>query len=278
MARPYKLPATFPSDVQAIACDLDRTLIADDLVIRPRTRAALDAARAAGLRVVLATGRMWQSVRPYALAAGVDEPVICYQGAAVVEPATGAFLRHEPIPVGLARETIAAVESEGFQLNVYVDDELYVAKVTPEAERYALFQNLRLHEVGPLREWLAAPPTKLVAIGEEADLDVLEEHLKARFDSRLFIAKSLPIFLEFAQKGVTKGSGLAFVAGHAGFSLERAVSFGDGENDVELLQAAGYGIAVAGSHPRLLAVADLVCPPADEEGVAQVIEALLARP
>ena len=53
------------------------------------------------------------------------------------------------------------------------------------------------------------------------------------------------------------------------------MAFGDGENDVELLEWAGYGVAVANAHERLRALADLVCPPADEEGVAQVIEAVL---
>jgi Cof subfamily protein (haloacid dehalogenase superfamily) len=259
-----------------VVCDLDRTLIADDLVIRPRTQAAIDAARAAGIRVLIATGRMFRSVRPYALAAGGGEPVICYQGAAVVNPLTGEFLRHEPIPLSLAREAIGALEAEGFQLNVYVDDELFVASVTPEAERYARFQKLDINPVGSLLDWLAAPPTKLVVIGEPGELDSLEERLKARFRERLFIAKSLPIFLELAQRGVTKGSGLAFAASHLGFALERTVAFGDGENDVELLEAAGYGVAVEGSHPRLLDVADWLCPPAEEEGVAQVIEAMLA--
>lgn len=229
--------------------------------------------------MLVATGRMFRSVRPYVTAAGIDDPVICYQGAAVVEPATGAFLRHEPIPLHLAREVIAAVETEGFQLNVYVDDLLYVASVTPEAERYARFQKLEINPVGPLLDWLAAPPTKLVAIGESEELDVLQDWMKNRFDDRLFIAKSLPIFLEFAQQGVTKGSGLAFAAEHLGFSLERTVAFGDGENDVELLEAAGYGIAVEGSHPRLVEIADWLCPPAEEEGVAQVLEAIVdSRP
>jgi hypothetical protein len=174
---------------------------------------------------------------------------------------------------------IAAVETEGFQLNVYVDDLLYVASVTPEAERYARFQKLEINPVGPLLDWLAAPPTKLVAIGESEELDVLQDWMKNRFDDRLFIAKSLPIFLEFAQQGVTKGSGLAFAAEHLGFSLERTVAFGDGENDVELLEAAGYGIAVEGSHPRLVEIADWLCPPAEEEGVAQVLEAIVdSRP
>jgi Cof subfamily protein (haloacid dehalogenase superfamily) len=258
-----------------LACDLDRTLIAEDGVLRPRTRAAIRAARAAGIRVIVVTGRMFQSVRRYLADAGIEEPVVCYQGAVVAEPVSGRFLRHEPIPLELARETIEAVVDEGYHLNCYVDDELYVAEVTPEARAYADFQHIAIHAVGDLATWLDRPPTKLVSVGEPEALDGLEAELKARFDGRLYISKSLPFFLEFASPQVTKGTGLAFLAEHMGFARKATVAFGDGENDIELLEWAGYGVAVANAHRRVLEVADFVCPSADEEGVAQVIEAFL---
>jgi hydroxymethylpyrimidine pyrophosphatase-like HAD family hydrolase len=91
----------------------------------------------------------------------------------------------------------------------------------------------------------------------------------------MYISKSLPYFLEFASPDVTKASGLAFVAKHLGFSQARTVGFGDGENDVPLLEWTGYAVAVENAHDRVLAVADFVCPSVDEEGVAQVIEAYL---
>ena len=220
---------------------------------------------------------MFRSVKPYLEAAGIDDPVICYQGAVVADPTTGRFLRHEPIPVELGRETIAALREEQFHVNCYVNDELYVDCVTPEAERYASFQHLPIHEVGDLEAWLSEPPTKLVAIGDPDELDGLEARMKKRFPGRLYISKSLPFFLEFASTEVTKGSGLTFLAEHLGFSRERTVAFGDGENDVELLEWPVFGVAVANAHPRVLEIADWVCPSAEEEGVAQVIEALLER-
>jgi Cof subfamily protein (haloacid dehalogenase superfamily) len=227
------------------------------------------------MHVVVVTGRMFQAVRPYVREAGLDDPVICYQGAVVAEPGSGRWLRHEPIPLELARETIAAVQDEGYGLNCYVDDELYVAEVTSEARRYAEFQHLVIHPVGDLLGWLADPPTKLVTIGDPVELDGLEQRMKARFDGRLYISKSLPYFLECASPGVTKAAGLEFLAEHLGFDAEQTVAFGDGENDIELVDWAGYGVAVANAHERVLAVADLVCPPVEEEGVAQVIEAFL---
>ncbi|HVR12644.1 MAG TPA: HAD hydrolase family protein, partial [Gaiellaceae bacterium] len=128
-------------------------MIAEDAVLRPRTRAAIERTLEADIHVVLVTGRMFRSVRPYALEAGIEGPLVCYQGAVVADPVGGHWLRHVPIPLELARETIAALKDEGFSPNCYVDDELYVAEVTPEARRYADFQHLELHEVGNLLEW-----------------------------------------------------------------------------------------------------------------------------
>lgn len=225
--------------------------------------------------MIIVTGRMFRSVRPYALAAGITEPVVCYQGAVVADPLSGEFLRHVPMPMAEALEAIGATAELGYTVLCYVDDELYVARETPASEAYAHFQELSVNVVGDLAAWLEQAPTKLVTVGDPDDMDELEVELKARFGDRLYISKSLPHFLEFAGPEVTKAAGLAFVAERLGFAREATVAFGDGENDVELLEWAGYGVAVANAHARVLAIADFVCPSVDEEGVAQVVEAVL---
>ena len=242
--------------------------------MRPRTRAAVQAVRDAGLPFVIVTGRMYRSAKRYLDELGLSEPIVCYQGA-VVADAGGHFLRHVRIPLEPAREAVAAIVAGGHHLNVYVDDELYVSEGTAEARAYAGFQNLPIPAVGDLLQWLDTPPTKLVAVGERTVMDELEVELKERFDGRLYISKSLPEFLELAAPGVTKAEGLAFAAELLGVELSHIVAFGDGENDVELVRATGYGVAVANAHERVLEAADLVCPRDSEEGVAQVLEAFL---
>jgi len=244
-------------------------------VLRPRTRAAIARTRAAGVHVVVVTGRMFRAVRPYLVEAGLDDPVVCYQGAVVADPRSGEFLRHVPIPRPVALEAIDAVVAAGFHVNCYVDDELYVAEVTPEARAYADFQGLEIHAVGALRDWLHDDPTKLVAVGDARALDELEAELKPRFAGRLFVSKSLPFFLEFAHPDVSKGSGLQFVADRLGFTSAETVACGDGENDRELLDWAGYGVAVANAHDDILARADLVVDDVEHEGVATLLEAYL---
>jgi len=224
--------------------------------------------------VIVVTGRMVRSVRQALAPAGIDAPVICYQGA-VVADADGTWLRHEPLPVELARETIAALAKEGYSPNVYVDDVLYVATDSPEARAYADLNRIEFHVVGDLLDWLEEPPTKLVCVGEPAALDDLEPRMKQRFGDTEHISKSLPHFLEFARAGVTKGAGLDFLSERLGFGKSDTIAFGDGENDIELVEWPAYGIAVENAHQRVKAVASWICPPAEEQGVAQVLEALL---
>jgi Cof subfamily protein (haloacid dehalogenase superfamily) len=228
--------------------------------------------------VIVVTGRMFRGVRPYLVEAGLDDPGVCYLGDVVADPATGEFLRHVPIPRATALEAIDAVVEAGFHVNCYVDDELYVAEVTPEARAYADFQGLEIHAVGPLHEWLRGDPTKLVAVGEPAALDALEAELEPRFAGKLFVSKSLPYFLEFAHPDVNKGSGLQFVADRLGFTPAETVACGDGENDRELLDWAGFRVAVANAHPEILARADLVLPDVEHEGVAELLDAYLDSP
>ena len=274
---PLELPAGLPPEVEAIACDLDRTILARGAQLEPQLIEAIAAARERGIHVVIATGRMFRSVRPLALEAGLPGPVVCYQGALVAEAQSGRFLLHEPMSVEIAREAIEALAEEGYSPNVYVNDEMYVADHTAASNRYASTQSIGVREVGDLLDWLSEPPTKLVVVGDPDHLDEVKLRMRRRFDGRLFISKSLAYFLEFAAHGVTKGSGLAFVADSLGFALERTIAFGDGENDIELLDVAGFGVAVEDADPSLTPVTDWSVPPPEKLGVARAIEALLAR-
>jgi Cof subfamily protein (haloacid dehalogenase superfamily) len=221
---------------------------------------------------------MFRSVRPYVDQAEIREPVVCYQGAAVVDPSTGRFLVHLPVELELARELVAFLVDRNASPNVYVDDELYVAEHNDHSRAYAGFQHLPVHEVGNLLGWLDEPPTKLVVVADPSVLEPLRAEATERFGDELFVTTSLPTFLEFGRAGVSKGTALASVCKRLGLDLSRVVAFGDGENDVELIQTAGFGVAIETGHERLLAVADATCPPPAAFGVARIIEAVLAAP
>jgi Cof subfamily protein (haloacid dehalogenase superfamily) len=272
-------PGLDPTTVRAVAMDLDRTILADNLEFSPAVLRAVGRLDGAGIAAIVATGRMFASARPYALQLGVTAPLICYQGALVADPCTGEWLLHRPMPVALAHEVIEAVEAAGFHMNVYVDDRLYVEELNEEAITYANHARLEAHPVGDLRSWLDRPTTKIVVVGEPEPLDTLQDELRARFDGHAFIAKSLPIFLELALPGVSKGSALEFVCKRLGIDPAAVVAFGDGANDVELFEAAGLGVAVADGDAALRPIAGWTVPSVDDDGVAGFLDALVdSRP
>lgn len=260
--------------VEAVAMDLDRTILPRSLELTDRLVAAVAAVRATGVRPIIATGRMFRSARPFALRLDLDTPLICYQGALIADARSGEWLVHTPMPVPLAREVLGALD--GQHVNVYVHDELYVEELNADALEYARHSKLEPRVVGPLDEWLTEPTTKIVVVGEPARLDVLETQLHDRFGQRLFIAKSLPHFLEVAEPEVSKGSGLRWVCRRLGIEPGRVISFGDGANDIELLQEAGLGVAVEDADPALLPHAAFTVPSVEEDGVAAFLEELAA--
>jgi Cof subfamily protein (haloacid dehalogenase superfamily) len=244
-------------------------------VLRPRTLAAIAAARAAGIHVIVATGRMFRAVRPYLRQAELRDPVVCYQGAAVVDPGSGTFLLHEPLDLELARKAIALLDAAGHPPNCYVREELVVARQTPYSRAYAEFQDIPVTEVGDLVAWLNEAPTKLVSVGEPDELAELRVPLADELGPKAFVTTSLPFLLEIGNAAVSKGTGAAWVAKRLGIAAERSVAFGDGENDLELLAWSGFGVAVENANLRLREHADSICPGPEEEGVAAVIQAFV---
>jgi Cof subfamily protein (haloacid dehalogenase superfamily) len=269
-------PDLDPAAVRAVAMDVDRTILPESLELRPRLVEAVKAVADVGITPILATGRMFRSSRPFALQLGVTAPLICYQGALIADPVSGEWLRHDPMPVPLAREVIEACNARDQHCNVYVRDELYVADLNLYALEYARHAKLEAHAVGDLIAWLHQPTTKIVVVGEPEALDVMQDELRAQFDGRLFIAKSLPFFLECAQPGVSKGSALHWVCDRLAIDPAAVVGFGDGANDVELLEEAGYGVAIDTADADLLRHARATVAPPEQDGVATFLEALVS--
>ena len=262
-----------PSAVQGVFIDLDGTVV-DHAELLPSAVESVAALQDAGVPVVVSTGRMFISARRFADLLDAADPVVCFQGALVGLRSTQEVLRHEQLAVDDARAIIAAIVETGEHLNVMTSDAFYVAEDNAEAQRYAQSARVPVNAVGDLVAWLDQPVTKLVVSGEPERMDALRDALVPRFGERAFIAKSLPHYLEVAAPGVHKGVGCAFAAATLGLDPACCVAIGDGENDLEMLEWAGFGIAVDGGHPALLATADWIAPPVEDEGAPRVMRAI----
>ena len=245
-----------------VAADLDGTLIGRDLTWAHGLPEALADLRAAGVSVVICTGRMLQSARRVVARLGLsDGPVICYQGALVADLASGEWLRHVPMDGEAATDVVRHVRAMRRQLNAYIDDLLYVEQVNEWARRYAEHVEVDIHTVDDMEvEVLRRPPTKLVLVSSPADVDEILPGLQERWRGRLYVTRSQPDYIEFADGSVSKSGALAWLCARLDVGREAVVTLGDGMNDVDMLEWAGLGVAVAEAAEPVRAAADLVVP------------------
>jgi HAD superfamily hydrolase (TIGR01484 family) len=129
--------------------------------------------------------------------------------------------------------------------------------------------------VGDLKEFAANELTRLVVVGDEQEIQRLETELKSEFNSRLYVTRSLPHFCEILHPQAGKDRALAWISEYLGVRQDETVAFGNGYNDVQMLEWAGLGVAVGGAVSEVLQVADRIAPPIEEDGAAQVLEELL---
>jgi hydroxymethylpyrimidine pyrophosphatase-like HAD family hydrolase len=113
---------------------------------------------------------------------------------------------------------------------------------------------------------------------DDDEIERLEAELKERFASTdLYITRSLSYFCEILHPDGGKDKALNWLCESNGIQSEETIAFGNGYNDVQMLEWAGYSVAIGGAVPQVLEVADTVAPPIEEDGAAQVIEGLLDR-
>ncbi len=259
--------------IRLLAIDLDGTLINDALQMAPRDEEAVKAAVAAGLHVVLATGRMLRSALPYAERLGLHGPMINYQGAVVRDLGTGEVWYRCELTVAMQQRVLAFAEPRDLHVNVYVDEEIYTARARPEADLYAKIARVPYHVVGPLSRWIRGPGTKMVMVEldpERVPLRIAE--LDAWMAGVATVTRSLQWFVEVVNPEASKSHALAMVAERLHVPRPEVCAIGDNKNDQDMIAWAGLGVAMRTSPPEVKAIARYVTTTPEEAGVADVIE------
>jgi hypothetical protein len=256
-----------------IAADLDGTLMGEDAIISPKVKDAVRRAMEKGVRFTIATGRAFGSALPFAEELGINAPLICYQGGLIRDHLSGQVIYEQSVPLPLVQEVIRFTRQRGLHLHVYVDGRAYVERMTPEARYYTRIAGAAVYPVGDMLAFLDREPMKFIIIlSEDRATGPLIAKLGALFAGRMRFVRSYPRFVEGIPLGVSKGHALALLAAHLGIPLGETIGIGDNDNDLELVERAGLGVAMGNASPVVKAAADYIAPPVNEEGVVGVIE------
>jgi Cof subfamily protein (haloacid dehalogenase superfamily) len=258
-----------------VALDIDGTIRSPDYPLSDRTRKTLSLVTDAGAYVTVATGRMFSAAIEAVEGLELRSPIASFQGAHVADPTTGEVLWHRPLEPSMAREALDAVAPWGLDVMAYLSDRVYIREMTPGLEAYGERNNVIVTAVGDLSAIADEGLTRLVVAGVADEIERLETSLKERFDSTLYVTRSLPHFCEILHPEGGKDKALGWLCDYLGVGPQDTIAFGNGYNDVQMLQWAALGVAVAGAVPQVIEVADRTAPPIEEDGVAQVLEELL---
>lgn len=264
--------------VRLMISDIDGTLVNDEHVIPANVVAAIRNYKDRGGRFVLASARPPLGMTALADQLGFDVPLVSFNGAYITQrDADGelAPLFEEPLATSAARTVyrLAREQDLGVSVNVfselhwYVDEEEYWEQQEAAITGFA-------PEVQPLREVLAGtePIHKILVMGEEPSIDVLEAALTDRPELELAISRSKPTYLEITHDGVTKAAALTFLRDYFDIPLAETLAIGDGGNDLPMVRAAGVGVAMGNGAKALQQVADAVVADNNVGGIAEAIK------
>jgi Cof subfamily protein (haloacid dehalogenase superfamily) len=256
-----------------IATDLDGTLVGRDDRISPRSAKALAQAAAAGITVVLVTGRPLRWVYPaYEELAG-GYLTICGNGAVTYDPARDAVLDRRLLAPDLLADVCArlATAVPGIAFAAEIDDG---RRLVREPGYPVVFEGAS--QEAPLAEVVAQPAVKLLGRARDRDPDELTALVRTAVGDRVEPTHSSYVGLvEIAAPGVTKAAALARLTGRLGVDAADVLAFGDMPNDVTMLAWAGRSVVVADAHDEARAVADDVTLSNVDDGVADYLERLL---
>lgn len=245
-----------------IAIDLDGTLLKDWENVSEETIKYLKEVKEKGHEIVIATGRPFRSTEAFYDAIGLDTPLINYNGGLVSSKKDPNF---EGYSLRVDFDAILDIFENNKQYihNAFgeIGDDIYLWEDTDEIKPLLHnFNGARLF-VGEFKDILKEPTNGFIIIANKGEGHHIEQYVKSKYSETVLFrnwGNEYRFIIELFSPETNKGRALKYVSEYLGFDREDIIAFGDGHNDIEMLEFAGLGVAMKNAHDSLLHVADEV--------------------
>jgi Cof subfamily protein (haloacid dehalogenase superfamily) len=269
-------------DIRLLVLDIDGTILGKSLEVSPAVLEAIQAVQQRGIRVAIATGRMFCSAKKYHQLIASDVPLIAYNGAWIQDPLVQKPHRQLSVPAAIALDILEYLDTEPWcsklHLHVYHGDQLFVKELNDRVFAYQERTGCQANLLTDLRGITDHAPTKILAVCHHEDLPakLLPEVRKRYTDHQIHCVQSTEFYVEFTSPVATKGQALKTLTEEIlGLEARNVMAIGDNYNDLEMIQYAGLGIAMGNAPAGVQKIADHVTDSIENDGVAQAIAQFL---
>jgi Cof subfamily protein (haloacid dehalogenase superfamily) len=263
---------SYDQPIKLIAVDLDGTLLDSEHNVSPRTMSALRAAMARDVQIVIATGKTYDSATRIIDELGITTPGVYVQGL-VIHNADGTVRSSTTLDPAVVRAAADFADAHGIPAVAYSERRIMCRELHEHIHVLSGYGEPLAEAVGPLGDAAASSPVnKLIFLGAPEQMTSAREALAMQLGDKATLVQALAHMLEILPPGASKGAGVQRLLDELGIAPENMLAIGDGENDVEMLQMAGIGVAVANAMPHALEAANVVVASNDDDGAAEAIE------
>lgn len=258
-----------------ITVDLDDTLLDSRGEISEKVLSAVRKALAAGIRVVLCTGRVIKGMRRFYDKLGLDTLMITSGGSEIYD-SEGRMIFARPVEPKDTVQVLQLAKEYGVHAQIYIGGNIIYQKRTEFSDNYERANGFSGIEMPDLFERDDIVTSKVLYLADAQRILEMQRIAAERFP-HLAIRRSQPGYLEFYHPDVSKGEAMRFAAEYYSIDLSDVVAIGDSQLDIPMLKAAGLGVAVDNAIPEVKKAAAMVCASNDDGGVADVIEKILSE-
>lgn len=256
--------------IKMVVTDIDGTIYTPEDGISKNVKDCIKKLVNNNIHVAIATGRSFGSAKSVADKLGIQCPLICYQGG-LVNSYHGDIIDVKYLNQDIARKIIKDFRKRNIHLNVYIEDILYVEDDNKYIKDYIGDKGIDYIKVDSFDELDFNKLNKMLAINyNEAFIEDLILELQEKYPE-LYVVKSFKYFCEIANKEATKGNAIKILAEKYGLSTNEVMAIGDNNNDIEMVETAGVGVAMGNGTENIKLKADYVTDTVQNDGFVKAV-------
>ncbi len=255
--------------------DIDGTIVNTKNEISELMQNTIQKVKESGVKIVLASGRMYDGIKPIADMLGLDTPIVCYQGAMVKQ--NDKVLWQSSVKNEIAREIIQYLRDKKIHTNLYNNDILLVENDDKRLmKEYTHGRFVEYEVVKSFDDVELKNISKLLAIIEDEDLLYsIQNDLREKYKNELTVVRSHQKYLEITDKNASKGCALRFLMEHFDIKKDEILASGDNDNDIDMLEVVDHSIAMGNATKDMKKCAFEVCAHVDDDGLVEILNRYL---